>query len=82
MSRYVKDINEHKSIAYGFDHAIGYFFQIYDDRLEETEPESNGLELDLSSRLTRMSNGKMLELMEQYDVEYKHIMAVAADLAF
>ena len=35
MSRHFKQIDDHISIAYGYDHPLqGYFLQVYDDRLE------------------------------------------------
>ena len=35
MSRHIKQIDDHISIAYGYDRPLqGYFIQIYDDRLE------------------------------------------------
>ena len=38
MSRYTKQIDNHISIAYGYDEPLqGYFIQVYDNRLEWEE---------------------------------------------
>ena len=60
MSKHVIEKSD-QVITYGFDHAEGYFFQ-----LMEVDPKTNEVEkyvIDESSLLTKMSNGRMLELM-------------------
>lgn len=77
MSRHVIEKSD-QAIAYGFDHAEGYFFQ-----LMEIDPKTNEIEqfiIDESSLMTKMSNGKMLELMTKYNLPYSHIQRVAMDL--
>ena len=77
MSRYVKQLESGKEIAYGFDHVLGYFLQVFD------VPDEDGddiLLIDESSMLTKMSNGKMIELMNVYELPESHIEMVASDL--
>jgi hypothetical protein len=77
MSRYVKQLENGKEVAYGFDHALGYFLQVFDVPDEDGE---DVLLIDESSMLTRMSNGKMIELMDVYNLPESHIEMVASDL--
>ena len=77
MSRHVIEKSD-QLIAYGFDHAEGYFFQLMD-----VDPKTKEIEefvIDESSLLTKMSNGKMLELMTKYNLPQSHIQRVAMDL--
>lgn len=77
MSRHIIEKSD-QVIAYGFDHAEGYFFQ-----LMEVDPKTKEVEqyvIDESSLLTKMSNGKMLELMTKYKLPQSHIQKVAMDL--
>jgi len=77
MSRHVIEKSD-QAIAYGFDNAEGYFFQ-----LMEIDPKTNEVEqfiIDESTLMTKMSNGKMLELMTKYNLPYSHIQKVAMDL--
>jgi hypothetical protein len=83
MSRYIKQLEDRKlSVAYGFDHALGYFFQVFDLDESNLEEEESGVIVDESSLLTGMSNGDMYELMENYDVDAEHMAMVLLDLPF
>ena len=79
MSRYTKKLDNGKEVAYGFDHATGYFFQVFDVPDDDGEDH---LLIDECSMLTNMSNGKMLELMNIYELPESHIESVAMDLSF
>ncbi len=77
MSKYVKQLDNGKHIAYGFDIALGYFIDVFD------VPDEDGKEhllLEESSLLTKMGNGKMIELMSLYNLPESHIEQVALDL--
>ena len=77
MSKHVIEKSD-QVITYGFDHAEGYFFQ-----LMEVDPKTNEVKqyvIDESSLLTKMSNGRMLELMTEYNLPKSHIQKVAMDL--
>lgn len=79
MSRHIKLIDDNKSIAYGHDHATGYFFQLFD---AEDNNEEDQLIIDECSAFTRMSNARMIELMKEHDVPQEHIDRVVLDLPF
>ena len=77
MSRHVIEKSD-QAIAYGFDHAEGYFFQ-----LMNVDPKTNEVEqfiIDESSLMTKLSNAKMLELMTKYKLPEAHIQKVVLDL--
>ena len=73
MSRHVEEL----IVAYGFDNTEGYYFQLYkinsDDEVEQ-------FIIDESSLLTKMSNARMVELMEKYKLPKSHIEKVVMDL--
>ncbi len=77
MSRYTKDVSKQYSIAYGFDHASGYFFQKFNELAEEEE-----LVINECSTFSGLSNGHMINLMEEYKVNPSHIQMVMYDLPF
>ncbi len=79
MSRYSKEIDERNTVAYGFDNYSGYFFQKFD---ELTEDDEEHLVIDECSRFTGLSNGKMIDLMKEYEVNQEHIQMVMYDLPF
>jgi hypothetical protein len=77
MSRYTKDLGYGKAVCYGFDHALGYFIDVFG------APDDEGmsqLEVEESSVITGMSNGKMMELMIEYELPQEHIEKVGLDL--
>ena len=70
MSRHVIEKSD-QAIAYGFDYAEGYFFQ-----LMNVDPKTNEVEqfiIDESSLMTKLSNARMLELMTKYKLPEAHI---------
>lgn len=77
MSRYVKQLDNGKHIAYGYNIALGYFIDVFDVPDEDGEEH---LLLKESSVLTKMGNGKMIELMSLYNLPESHIEQVASDL--
>jgi hypothetical protein len=77
MSKYVKQLDNGKHVAYGFDVALGYFIDVVDVPDEEGEEQYL---LEESSLLTKMGNGKMIELMSLYNLPESHIEQVASDL--
>ena len=81
MSRYNKFLKRGStdSVAYGFDNATGYFFQVFEG------VDEHGLEIltvDECSLFTKMSNARMIELMTEYDADQDHIDLVSVDLPF
>lgn len=77
MSRYTKTMEDGRTVAYGYDHALGYFIDVWGIPDEEGVSESL---IEESSFLTNMSNGKMLELMDMFQLPESHIELVAMDL--
>ena len=77
MSRYIKELDDNKTVAYGFDTVTGYFFQLFD----ESQPEETLL-IDEDSFLTGASNADIMSLMIEYGVDENHIAYVGADLPF
>jgi hypothetical protein len=77
MSRYTKELENDKYIAYGYDNALGYFFDLFGSPDEHGERD---LVICESSILTKMSNGKMIELMDLFNLPESQIEQVAFDL--
>lgn len=77
MSRYVKQMEDGTSVAYGFDKALGYFIDVFGP---EDEEGISQMIVEESSFLSGMSNGKMVELMQEYQLPEEHINLVALDL--
>ena len=77
MSRYTKELKDGKTIAYGYDRALGYFIDVFGIPDEQGVSESL---VEESSMLTGMSNGKMIELMDMFELPESHIEMVAMDL--
>jgi hypothetical protein len=75
MSRYVKHLDNGTVVAYGFDHAFGYFIDVFSSKDEDAD-----IILSESSLHTQMSNGTMIELMDLYKLPESHIEQVALDL--
>ena len=69
-----------QEIAYGFDNTTGYFFQVFDEALGDEH--NDYLVIDECSMFTKMSNARMIELMNNYKVDQDHIKMVVSDLPF
>ena len=78
MSRYSKVINKNEFIAFGYDYFEGYFFQHF----KKGKDGEDILVVDESSLFTIMSNGKMIELLKEYNCSEDIIEKVALDLPF
>lgn len=77
MSRYTKQLEDGRTVAYGYDRALGYFIDVWG--IPDDQGVSESL-IEESSVLTRMSNGKMIELMDMFNLPESHIELVAMDL--
>lgn len=80
MSRYVVDLEENKEFVYGWDHALGYFYELWDNSLGEEDYER--IVEDRSYFLNKLSKGDMLEAMEKYKAKEDHIVRMSMDLPF
>jgi hypothetical protein len=77
MSRYVKELEDGNYISYGFDNALGYFFDLCTASDEDGDSE---LLIEESSILSGMNNGKMIGLMSIFKLPESHIEMVAMDV--
>jgi hypothetical protein len=77
MSRYVKKEQDGSTVAYGFDKALGYFIDVFGP---EDEEGISQMIVEESSLFSGMSNGKMVELMQNYQLPEAHINLVMLDL--
>jgi hypothetical protein len=85
MSRYIIQIDENKEIAYGFDHAVGYFYDIFLKTKRKDEIDDNPIDggTSLFGRDNKpFTKSDMVEVMEKYNVPNEHITQVALDLPF
>lgn len=80
MSRYVVDLGENKEFVYGWDHALGYFYELWDNSLGDEDYER--VVEDKSYVLSKLGRGEMLEKMEKYGANKEHILMMGADLPF
>ena len=80
MSRYVVDLGENKEFVYGWDHALGYFYELWDNSLGEEDHER--IIEDKSYFLNKLSKDEMLEAMSKYKADEFHIMKMVLDTPF
>ena len=78
MSRYKATCNLSCNVAYGFDHALGYFLDIFDPKDDEQ------FLVEENSLFTGMNNGKFLDLIEEHGVSVvqEHKDLIMCDLPF
>ena len=74
MSRYIKHTKTNKILAYGFDHALGYWYDVQD-------PSTNKFEVEKGTYLGN-SKSEMLEDLKRYEINDTHLNAIALDLEF
>lgn len=80
MSRYVVDLGDNKEFVYGFDHALGYFYELWDNSLGDEDYER--IVEDKSYFINKLSKGEMMESMEKYNSKKEHLEKMAMDLPF
>lgn len=80
MSRYVVKLENQEEFVYGFDHAIGYFYELWDYKRGKEDHEC--IVEDQSYMFNKLSKSKMLEVMENYKANPVHIERFAMDLPF
>jgi len=76
MSRFTKQLENDKYIAYGHDIVLGYFFDVFSAPIDGERE----LIISESSMLTRMDRGKMINLMDLFNLPESQIEQVALDL--
>ncbi len=72
MERYIKELNNGRKISYGSNDSLGYFFDVFGS-------EGNLL-ISEDSKNTHLSDGKMIELMDLFELPESHIEMVAMKL--
>ena len=80
MSRFLVNLGEQKEFVYGFDHALGYFYEVWDNSLSEEEADC--VVEDKNTLFNRMSKGEMADAMKKYGAKEEHIEKVVLDLPF
>lgn len=80
MSRYTIQLEENKEFVYGFDHAMGYFYQLWDYNKGEESEEC--LIEDKCQMITRLTKGDIINLMKKYKANPTHIKMLVLDLPF
>jgi len=84
MSRYsVKRVNKEGTeleINYGFDHALGYWYELWDHTLGDEDWQCC-IE-QKSSYPDRLHRGDFIEFMNKYHLPIEHKNAVGMDLPF
>jgi hypothetical protein len=77
MSRYTKT-NGNIEFVYGYDHALGYFYEVWDNNLD---PDDGPLE-DKCVMFNRLTRNDIIKKMEDHKANKSHIESVALDLPF
>jgi hypothetical protein len=79
MSRYsIKKDN--KQLVYGFDHALGYFYDITD--LNEPEDSPKHLIEEKSYFINGLSRNQFANILTEWGARETHMMALALDQPF
>ena len=79
MSRYTKIMNDGTIVAYGHDHALGYFIDVF---REAEDDESKDEVIVEKCSMFGASKGDILKIMEEYELPAMQCQSVAMDLTF
>ena len=74
MSRYTKVTDDNKVLAYGFDHVMGYWYDIQDSETHKIIEEK--------ASFTGASKSEIIEVLSKYKINETHLYALALDLEF
>tara|TARA_B110000503_G_C7158113_1_gene418285 strand:+ start:1556 stop:1798 length:243 start_codon:yes stop_codon:yes gene_type:complete len=80
MSRYSKT-NNNITLNYGWDHALGYWYDLIDESILDDEDNPKLLE-EKSSFIDRLNRGDFLTLLDKWQVPDNHRLLAAMDLPF
>jgi hypothetical protein len=74
MSRFIctKNDDDKTEVAYGLDHALGWFYQEFDENGDCTR--------DLDSLFTQLGRAELVHRLEQTDADPRRIAAIQMDL--
>jgi hypothetical protein len=79
MSRY-NITKDNKQLVYGYDHALGYFYEIND--LNEPEDSSKHLIEEKSHFINGLSRNQFSNVLSEWGARETHMMALALDQPF
>ena len=77
MSRHVIEIYEEVYLAYGIDHALGYWYDITDEAIEDVD---NQIIEEESTVLTNISNSDFAAKLKSFGVSEDVITNIHLDL--
>lgn len=80
MSRFKIKLEGQKEFVYGFDHALGYFYELWDHSLGDEE--SDCLIEEKSYIFDGLTKIEMAGIMTKYRANGDHIESVFMDLPF
>jgi hypothetical protein len=80
MSRYTK-IKDNLHLNYGFDHALGYWYDITDTSIEDVNGNHPVIE-EKCSFIDKMNRGNFIEVLENFNIPEDQKMLIALDLPF
>jgi hypothetical protein len=80
MSRYTVQFEGSKEFVYGDDHALGYFYEIWDYTRGKEDHEC--IVAENSVAFGRMTKNEMLSVMRQNRANPAHIEKVVMDIPF
>jgi hypothetical protein len=81
MSRHaIYNSEKNLQLNYGWDHALGYFYDIV-DMTQDEDSEKFILE-EKSSAMDDMSRKEFHQILEEWDAPREHVLAVALDQKF
>ncbi len=68
------------TIAYGYDHAVGYFIMVYPYDIEDFEPDMEDLLLDLDTTFDSLTGSQLATMLRDYGCKnLRHIDAARMD---
>ena len=77
MSRYTKTLPDNSTLVYGHDHALGYFYEIWEDfKDEDARPQKD------RCSMFGMKQDEFAEVLIESKVNKNHIQKLALDLPF
>ncbi len=81
MSRYViKNQETNRTLSYGFDHALGYFYDITDSSKNDDEP--GYLIEEKCYFLNKLSRNDFAKVLLEWKAPEKHLTSLSLDLPF
>jgi len=80
MSRFSVKLQENREFIYGFDHVLGYFYEIWDYNVSKNQEEC--LIEDKCHLFHKLSKVDMVGTMSKFGANPRHVELVALDMPF